>query len=111
MEINVSQPLLDLEGDPLRHPDTKEPWTVGMVLITVSLGTPPQGTTYTETESTARYMTALDIRDAIKKGNGSTVDIPIEMASKLKADIVRSFGPIVAGQMSPLLNGSPGRPN
>jgi len=111
MEIKVGAHLLDLEGDPLLHPETKQPWTVGMVLITVSLGTPPQGQTYTESESVSRYMTAMDIRDALKKGNGQVVDIPPDMLVKLKADVVRSFGPIVAGQMTPLLNGSPGRPN
>lgn len=111
MEIKVSTPLLDLEGQSLLHPETRQPWTVGFILITVALGAPPQGSTYTETESVARYLMAMDIRDALKKGDGATVDVPPEMLIKLKADVVRSFGPIIAGQMSPLLNGSPSRLN
>jgi len=108
MEIRVGTVLVDFDGHALRHPDTGQLWTVGSVLYTVALGSPPPGTTYTKDESVGRYMVGKTIYDALKhiEGTGDvnwTVDLAPEIVDKLKADIVRSFGPIVVGQIDPLL--------
>ena len=108
MEIKVGTPLLDLEGNALKHPETQQPWTVGLVLTTVALSAPAPGQAYNEMEQTARYLAAMDIRDAqrlvIDGMPDSTVEISNEMLGKLKADIMRMFGPIIAGQMAALLS-------
>jgi len=111
MEIKVGTKLLDLEGGDLKHPETQQPWTVGLVLTTVALGAPAPGTSYNEMEQTARYIIAIDVRDALRLVRDgmedSAVDIPNDMLTKLKLDIMRTFGPIIAGQMVPLLNMRP----
>jgi hypothetical protein len=103
MEIKVSKVLKDFDGNPLLHPESKEPWTVGLVLFTMALGAPPPGTSYTEAEQKDRFKTARDIHAALAEKR--LVEISLEMLVTLKADIIRSFGPIVVGQIMPLIGG------
>ena len=112
MEINAHTLLLDLNRRPLTHPESGEPWSVGLVLSTVALGAPPKDVVYTEAEHKVRYKIAVDIRDAMEQDpETAMINLTPEMIVMLKADIMRSFGPIVGGQIAPILNGETTRLN
>lgn len=115
MNINIARTLINLDGtpllvDPAAREENRQIWTVGSVFITCLLSAPPAGQTYAPADSVSRYQLALDIqnmlsliRDGIE--GDEEVAVTVEMAVKLKADIARMFGPLVGGQVIPLLDG------
>lgn len=115
MNINIARTLSNLDGTPLlvdsnAPADAQQIWTVGAVFITCLLSAPIPNQPYPPADNVARYQLALEIqnmlsliRDGIE--GDEEVAVTAEIAVKLKLDIARLFGPLVAGQVIPLLDG------
>lgn len=103
MKINVLTEIKDLRGEALKDGDTAI--TMGSVLVGAYLAAPanPAMQPYSPDEQVKRYQGALAVENA--KGSDGEVEIVAEIATKLKSDISRLYGPIVAGQALPLLDG------
>lgn len=112
MRIDVTIELKDFTGSLLREGD--KVWTVGEVLKAASMCAPINSNQapYSSDEQIKRYQFAFSIHNAEDRARGGrldeesiTVEVTAEMAAKLKIDIARLFGPIIAGQVLPLLDG------
>lgn len=112
MRLNVNLELKNLDGTTLKEGDNKI-WTVGEVLKMASLCSPANSQNpYSSDEQVMRFQFAFAVytaETAFKNGfleeNNITVDVTAELAAKLKTDIARLFGPLVGGQIIPLLDG------
>lgn len=108
MKIDVSKKILGLSGEDIPSSADKPdapPLTLAIVFTNALLAAPPQqGIPYAPEQTVARYGLALTIRDALKDDEPE-IDITADMAVLLKADVNRCYGPIVAGQVLPLLDG------
>lgn len=108
----VNKPLLSLEGKPLKqgqtaeeqkHPDAKD-LTAFFILLNTAL-LPATTRQYMAPEQAARYELSLKLyraMDAQEKGESfdvQPVDIESKLVAALQEDIVRIYGPLVAGQM------------
>jgi hypothetical protein len=105
MKLNVKKILIDLNGDALGG---DSPMSLADVLTTALLSAPhPQGSVYPADQTVKRYDLALAINTARKAimFDQAEVEITADIAALLKADINRLYGPIVAGQVLPMLDG------
>lgn len=123
MKINIMLPIKNLKGDQFPV-DPNLPNGIKMVLADVLTNallaqSYPPGSSYPAGESVKRYSLSLAIYRAQtnapvlvsdepgERQSGITeVDIDSTMAAALKTDIERMYGPIVAGQVLPILDGN-----
>ena len=102
MKINFNQNLVNLEGEGLKDQQGK---AVTLKLIAVEallgqMGANGQPENPPADEKMARYIIAKKIT---KAGSGET-ELAIEEAAKIKELIGRTFGTIVVGQISDMLD-------
>lgn len=101
--------LTGLDGEALRvqnnpgiPPSADAPeLTVAKVLINAAL-TPAQNKPYTAPQNVDRYGVALQLN---KLPVDDEIEISVDLIAELKGDVIRLYGPLVAGQMVGILNG------
>ncbi len=98
MKINIKLVLCDLDNVALKD-ETGKPLTLGHVLNVCALSAPSIGQTYTQDIQVKRYQLAISL------SKEDEVDIDAATAAILKEDVARLYGPIVAGQVLPMLDG------
>ena len=113
MKINIRTMIKDLKGENISNGGTGPappagwpPLTYGDVFQQVLLSASyPQGSSYTPEQSVARYVLAIAVEKAKSPDQDGEIEVSAEMAAILKVDVARSYGPIVAGQILPALDG------
>lgn len=107
MKLKVNTVLRDIAGEALKvgTPEKSEDMTLAHILIQIALQAPPPGSKgYTPEEQVQRYHLALDSHKA-KEVEPHEIEVNVKVAAQLREDIARSYGPIVAGQVLPMLDG------
>lgn len=111
MKIDVAKTLNDIDGVAIPRMDVNNipiagtAMTVGDVLINAALCAPyPPGSERPAQQSCDRYALALNVRKG-KDFPVYDVEIDAAMAASLKTDINRLYGPLVSGQILPMLDG------
>lgn len=107
MQIDVNATINDFDGNPFplnpNEPD-KAPMRLADVLTTALMAPAhPPGSSYPAAQAIKRYDMALAVHRS--RVSGITIDIDAEMAALLKNDIARLYGPMVVGQVLPILDG------
>lgn len=112
MQVNVATPLYDYDGVQITekgnaaNPDaTVTPYTVAVVLVVAATCAPPAGKIYTKQEQIDRYQLGGRVRAAAAHPSNNYIDLTASESVMLQDDITRLFGPILAGQVLPLLDG------
>lgn len=110
MKINVRTIFKDMKGNDilsqLQGNGAPIPLTFAEVLQQTLLAQAhPPGSTYTPDQSVKRYLLATEIEKATSPDSSGEIEIDASMASTLQNDIPRHWGPIVAGQIVPALDG------
>lgn len=112
MQINVATPLYDYDGVQITekgnaaNPEaTPTPYTVAVVLVIAATCAPPAGKIYERQEQIDRYQLGGRIRAAAAHPSNTNLDLTASESVMLQNDICRLFGPILAGQVLPLLDG------
>jgi hypothetical protein len=119
VKINVNQAVTQLGGEPLMTEErgikngkdtvVLRPVTIGMVFQNACMAHPTPGSSYPADENIMRYSVAIEIERALKDHKPGDDIVEIEFDAKtaalLQREIARSYPPLVAGQVIPLLDG------
>lgn len=102
-------PLLDLDGQLIPERDgmdrvqaNAQPTTVAKCLRLILLQPAPQGESYTPETATERFLAAIVCH---RTPDGGEFEIDDKVAKRLRGDCVRTFAPIISGQLALILNG------
>jgi hypothetical protein len=103
--IVKNKTLVDFDGQPMRTPDGKTIWTVGLVLINAAVQPgDPTKPPRSRDEHMLRHMLAKQIH-ALKDKDGADIDVPLDLMMALRDDICRLYGSMIAGPMIALMEG------
>jgi hypothetical protein len=94
--------LVDFDKQPMRTTDGTI-WTVRLVLLNACVQPGPvNGPPRSQEEHGQRYALAQQVH-AVKEGG--EIDIPIDLLAKLRDDVCRLYGTMIAFPMSAILEG------
>ena len=102
--------LVDVDGTPIRDQvspgvpakDTDPILTVAKVLERAALQPPQQGQPFTDKQNADRYAAAVYLH---KIEEYVPFELELDLVTQLKAGVMRSYAPLVAGQMVSILEG------
>ena len=106
----INSAYRDLDGNPVRIPpqpglapaESDPELTVAKSLVQAALAS-PVGAPYSAEKSAGRFVLALELH---KAKLDEEIEVPSDLIADLKADILRLYAPIVAGQFVTLLDGA-----
>ena len=102
--------LIDIDGQFIRDQvtpgvpakDDDPILTVAKVLERAALQPPAQGQSFTDKQNADRYAAAVYLH---KVEDYVPFELELDLVTQLKAVVMRSYAPLVAGQMVPILEG------
>lgn len=100
MQVKNKQ-LFDLNGNPIKAGDVE--LTVAVVLVNCALAPTADGRPRAATDVASRYDLAIRLN---KLALDESIEIAVDLMSRLKEDVLRVYATIVAGQMLPIMDGS-----